>query len=200
MRALLLAFDYWVRDGIEPPESRVPRIDDGTLVQADQQSTGFPSIPGVNYYGLYNASGGRDFGPRVQGNRGVIDYLRPHVLRPYQVLVPKVDNIGNDIAGIRHPYVEAPTATLTGWNPRRPEFTEGDLCETSGMWIPLSKTRMDAQRTGDPRPSLEELYGDHTGYVRAVAGSALSLWSQRLFLFDDVLQIIQAAEDSDVLR
>src|SRR5262249_32611143 len=32
LRALLISLDQWVRQGIAPPESRVPRIKDGTLV------------------------------------------------------------------------------------------------------------------------------------------------------------------------
>ena len=39
---------------------------------------------------------------------------------------------------------------------------------------------------GDPRPSLEELYGGHHGYVTAVGNAALRLWSEGLMLFDDV--------------
>ena len=199
-RALLMALDKWVRNGTPPPDSRVPRIEDGTLVPS--YHTGFPNIPGVIYNGLYNASGGRYFGPRVAGNRGVIDpdYLIPEVLSEHRVLVPKVDAMGNDIAGIRHPFVEAPIATLTGWNLCRPEFTDGDLCGTNGMMIPLPKTREQALKTGDPRPSLEALYGDHTGYVRAVADAALNLWAQRLMLLEDVFQTIREADDSDVLR
>lgn len=205
-RALLVALDKWVRDGTEPPASRVPRIDDGTLVPSDQESTGFPDIPAgptwdrVNYNGLLNASGERDFGPRVQGNRGVIDKLIPDVLSIHTVLVPKVDEIGNDVAGIRQPFVEAPIATLTGWNLRTPEFTDGDLCDTNGMKIPLFKTKAERLAAGDPRPSLEELYGDHTGYVLRVAEAAWSLWAQRLMLLKDVFQTIQEADDSDVLK
>ena len=169
---------------------------------ADQYCDQFPSIPGVTCNGLFNASGERDFGPLVQGNRGVIDpdYLIPPVLSVHRVLVPKVDLIGNDIAGIRHPFVEAPVATLTGWNLRRPEFTDGDLCGSNGTMVPLPKTRAEALKDGDPRPSLEELYGDHNGYVLKVAQAALNLWSQRLMLLEDVFQTIQEADDSDVLK
>ena len=203
-RALLVALDQWVRDGIEPPESRVPRIEDETLVRSDQDSTGFPDIPGVTYNGLFNGSGERDFGRRVSGNSGVIDKLIPDVLSVHRVLVPKVDEIGNDIAGIRHPFVEAPIATLTGWNLRRPEFTDGDLCDLNaipgGMAIPLHRTRAERLAAGDPRPSLEELYGDHEGYVEAVAEAAEELAEERLLLLEDVERIIQEAEESNVLR
>jgi hypothetical protein len=199
-RALLVAVDEWVVDGIEPPASRVPRIDDGTLVATDQASVGFPDIPGVNYNGLFNASGERDFGPRVDGNRGVIDNLIPTVLSEHTVLVPKVDEIGNEIAGIRVPFVEAPVATLTGWNLRTPEFTEGDLCDLNGSTIPLAETRAERLAAGDPRPSLEELYRSHGGYVRAVLEAARQLEAEGLMLRRDVARIIREAARSDVLR
>jgi len=205
-RALLVALDEWVRDGTEPPESRVPRIENGTLVPSDQESTGFPDIPAgptwdaVTYNGLFNGSGERDFGPRVSGNSGVIDKLIPEVLSEHRVLVPKVDEIGNDIAGIRHPFVEAPIATLTGWNLRRPEFTDGDLCDLNGMMIPLRRTREERLASGDPRPSLEELYRTHERYVKRVARAARRLARERLLLEEDVEAIIKEAAESDVLR
>jgi hypothetical protein len=202
MRALLVALDQWVRAGIEPPANRAPRIDNGTLVPPSEFCSQFPSIPGVTCNGLFNAHGERDFGIGVEGNRGVIDpdHLHPGILSVHRVLLPKVDEIGNDVAGIRHPFVEAPDATLTGWNLRTPEFTDGDLCETNGMRIPLLRTKEERLAAGDPRPSLEELYGDHNGYVRAVTEAALNLWSQRLMLLEDVFQTIREADDSGVLK
>jgi hypothetical protein len=202
-RALLVALDEWVRDGTEPPRSRVPRIADETLIAPDQYCSQFPSIPGVNCNGLYNASGDRDFGPRVSHHSGVIDNLVPagdQILNTHRVLVPAADEIGNDIAGIRHPFVEAPIATVTGWNLRRPEFTDGDLCALDGMWIPLFTSKGDRLAAGDQRPSLEELYRDHNGYVKAVRRAARKLARHRLLLEEDVEQIISEAEESEVLK
>jgi hypothetical protein len=61
----------------------------------------------------------------------------------------------------------------------------------------LQRTRADRLAANDPRPSLEELYGDHAGYVRAVAEAALNLWAQRLMLLEDVFQTIQEADQTD---
>ncbi len=83
---------------------------------------------------------------------------------------------------------------------RRPEFTDGDLCDTHGMMIPLHKTKVDRLAAGDPKPSLEELYGTHKRYGRKVAKAARRLARQRLLLPEDVDRIIQEADDSDVLR
>jgi hypothetical protein len=118
-RALLVALDDWVTRGLEPPESRAPSLRDGTLTTPDQASTRFPSIPGVTYNGAFNASGANDFGPRVVQNSGVIDLRFPRSLSTHRVLVPRVDVVGNDLGGIRHPFIEVPTATITGWSLRR---------------------------------------------------------------------------------
>ena len=45
VRALLVALDEWVAEGRTPPDSRLPRIADGTLVPADQVA--FPRVPGL---------------------------------------------------------------------------------------------------------------------------------------------------------
>ena len=197
-RALFVALEGWVRHNRRPPENRIPTLKGGTLVAP--HDVAFPRVPGVTFLGLYNGSGDRDFGPRVEGNRGVIDALTPRVLTTHRVLVPQVDAFGNDVAGIRHPYVEAPIATLTGWNTRRPEFTAGDLCDLTGMMVPLRRSQAERIAAGDPRPSLEELYGTHEGYVNAVRKAAMRLHSEGLMLREDVEKTVAEAEASSVLN
>jgi len=96
--------------------------------------------------------------------------------------------------------VAAPVATLTGWNTRRAEFTAGDLCDLTGMTVPLRTTAAERLAAGDPRPSLEELYGTHQGYVDAVRAAAEMLRAQGLMLQEDVDWYVAQAEASDVLR
>lgn len=198
LRALVVDLEEWVKTNKAPPESRVPKIADKTLVRPEELK--LPKLQNLTYLGLHNGSGDRDFGPRVRGNSGVIDKLIPELLAPHQILVPQVDSLGNDIAGIRHPFVEAPTATLLGWNTRTPEFGGPDLCDLLGSMIPLSKNMSTALAAIDPRRSLEELYGDHAGYVAAVTKAAKALQADRLLLEEDVVKIIAEAEASAVLR
>ena len=164
---------------------------------------GWPNIPGVNYNnGLNNASGERDFGPRAprNENRGVIDNLLPVVLSQHVKLVPKVNEFGIDMGGLNQPIVEVPVATLTGWNLRTPEFTENDLGDLSGMTVPLPRTEAERLAAGDPRPSLEELYRNHGGYVSRIGQTARELKAHRLMLQEDVARAIREAAQSDVLR
>ncbi len=98
----------------------------------------------------------------------------------------KVDEDGNEAAGIRMPPVEAPIATTTGWALRRAGFSENDGCESNGQHIPFKTTQVERLAAGDPRLSLEERYQNHEGYVNAVAQAAKELEKRRFLLPEDV--------------
>jgi hypothetical protein len=197
MRALLVALDAWAPAGVEPPESEVPRVGDGTLVDSAQQDVGFPHIPGVQYNGRKHEGDLMDFGP--QASEGLLTFLPPRRLgSPYPALVPKTDADGNTLAGVRLPEIAAPVATYTGWSLRRDPPQEG--CDASGMVIPFAGAKAERMASGDPRLSLEERYPDHASYVRAMGASADDLERRRLLLPEDAQRYIKAAEDSDVGR
>ena len=116
LRALMVALDLWVTQGVSPPPSQYPRVGDGTLVRPDRKSTSFPKIPGVRYQGLHNRQLFLDYGSHI--SRGRMDIHPPRQIGngAYTILVPKVDRDGNDVAGIRLPVVQVPIGTYTGWN------------------------------------------------------------------------------------
>jgi hypothetical protein len=58
----------------------------------------------------------------------------------------------------------------------------------------------ERRTSGDPRPSLQALYGNHEGFVRAVDSAALELVEERFLLEVDAQADIQAAKASMVLR
>jgi hypothetical protein len=118
----------------------------------------------------------------------------------YPSFVSRVDEDGNEIAGIRLPPVAAPIATTTGWALRDDAHGGPDGCESSGQWIPFATTKAERQAAGDHRKSLQERYKDHAGYVKAVTKAARALAKDRLLLPDDVQRYIDAAEASNVLR
>ncbi|MCP3987134.1 MAG: hypothetical protein GY723_22335 [bacterium] len=122
------------------------------------------------------------------------------MLSEHVCLVPRVDVLGIDLGGINQPIVEVPVATLTGWNLRTAEFTEDDYCDLCGMTIPLFETVAERLAAGDPRPSLEELYQSHGGYVRRIVKAAHTLRAQRLMLQEDVARVIVEAAQNDVLK
>jgi hypothetical protein len=211
LRALFVALDEWVTRGKKPPKSEVPDkktaaysipVGNGVGV-IPQAELGWPSIPGVNYSGLVTVRHLFDFGPRFVD--GILDINPPDFSGPvYPAFVSKVDRDGNDIAGIRLPPVEAPIATTTGWGLRGAAFGGSpdhmDGCEASGQWIPFQVTKAARELAGDPRKSLEERYGDHDGYVKAVAKAAKHLEKNRFLLPEDVQRYVDAAQASNVLQ
>jgi hypothetical protein len=201
-RAVLVALDEWVTKGIRPPDSRYPRVSDGTLVPPDRATTGFPEIPGVTYSGLVNSLPLRFYGPHFSSTGGVIDVMPPATLPglEYAILAPKVDADGNDVAGVRVPQLEVPTATYTGWNHRAAGFREGDLCALTGMYLPFTETRAERLASGDPRLSLEERYRNHGGYVSRIVKAARALRAERFLLQEDFERIVEQAAESDVLK
>ena len=59
----------------------------------------------------------------------------------------------------------------------------------------------DAGRTpGDPRPSLQELYGSHDGYVQAIATAARHLAAESFTLQEDIKRFSAEAEARNVLK
>jgi hypothetical protein len=209
-RALLVALDQWVSQGIAPPESQVPRRTENAALAVPrpgcqtgyvpQAELGWPTIPGVTYNGLITTRYWLDFGPEF--DCGILSNYPPSVVgRPaYPIFVSKVDQDGNELAGIRLPEVESPIATTTGWALRRAGFGENEGGESDGQHIPFKTTRAERVAAGDPRLSLEERYGDHDGYVLAVTKSAQNLGRRRLLLPADVARYIEAAQASNVLR
>jgi hypothetical protein len=193
LRALMVAMDLWVTQGIPPPPSQYSRVSDGTLVRSNRRSTGFPNIPGIRYYGLHNRQLFLDYGPNIL--RGRIDVHPPKQIRngSYIVLVPKVDSDGNDIAGIRLPAIQAPLGTYTGWNLRPRGLAQDELSGLLGSYIPFARTRAQRRNTGDPRLSLQERYKDRADYVRQVSCAARNLVGQRFLLAEDAERIINEA-------
>jgi hypothetical protein len=198
LRALIVAMDRWVTDGIAPPTNRIPKVADGTLVSSAQESAAFPRIPGVRYTGLYNRQLFLDYGPNLI--RGIIEVHPPKPVKDgaYKILVPKVDADGNDVAGIRLPTIRVPLATHTGWNLQREGLAEDELCALLGSYLPFAKTKEERSKSGDPRLSIEERYKDQADYVRRVGIEARSMVEERLLLAEDAERIITEAQKNSV--
>ena len=185
LRALIVAMDRWATDGTDPPPSRIPRNADGTQVAPESLRAGFPAIPGAGCTGLHNRQLFLDYGEGV--TKGVID-ARPKAPPDgagYVVLVPAVDADGNDVAGIRLPWITVPLATYTGWNLQSAELAEGELASLLGSSLPFPRTRAERESDGDLRPSLEERYRNVDDYLRQVQAEIGSLVRTRLMLAED---------------
>jgi hypothetical protein len=197
LRALLVNLDDWADRGIEPPKSNYPLLADKTLVSLDAARAAFPAIPGVKFPTTINTLSLPDFGPEFKPRGGRLGLLPPKLGGRYQLFVPLTDSDGLDVAGIRPVEVAAPTSTLTGWNVRASGHREASLCALSGSVIPFAKTKAARQASGDPRPSLEERYGNQAGFAKAVEEATRKLVKERFLLQEDAARYIQAASDSE---
>jgi len=183
LRALFHALEEWVVKGITPPPSRVPRIADRTAVRAESLR-----LPRVREFAL--ATGANGITPPV-------DWIDPPEDGPsqfYETFVSAVDTDGNEVAGIRLPPIAVPLATYTGWNVYR--AAPGELCDRDGSRILFARTRPEREAADDPRPSLEERYGNRERYAAKVREAAETLVAERLLLPIDAEAFVTAARDS----
>ena len=179
LRALLVALDEWVTDGTPPPASRIPRIDDATLVAAE--ALNFPRLPGF-------AVAGAATPVDPQG-----DWVHPvRAPSPYCALVPAVDADGNETAGILLPDIAVPAATLTGWNLFKAPFPACELCDRDGSSLAFALNEA-TRDPADPRPSLAARHASPTAFVSATREAADALVADRLLLAEDAERYVAAA-------
>jgi hypothetical protein len=186
-RALLMALDEWTT-GKAPPDTRTPRLKDGTFTTVENLK--FPPIPGIKVARRINEQG------------VLTDWVAPvlDLSKPYKVLITQVDADGNETAGILLPEIAVPLATHTGWNEYRAPHPEGELCDRDGTYAPFAATRAEREAKNDPRLSLEERYGDHAGYVKKFSEATERLVAARLLLREDADVLIARAKSTEVAK
>jgi hypothetical protein len=79
-------------------------------------------------------------------------------------------------------------------------FHAGQLCDYTGGMIPFAKTKAEREANGDSRPSLEERYTDHAGYVNAVRQAAADAVAQGFLLPAAANTLVAQADASNVLN
>ncbi len=198
LRALLVALDEWVTSSVAPPESRVPRRADGTLVPSSPRHVmGFPSIPAVNYTGLITTGDLFDFGPSLP--TGILTALPPRFLgSPIRLLCPRQTPTGTTLPVFvcrrsPHPW---PHILVGRCDDRSWQAT---ICAMSaGQKIDFPQTTAHRLELGDPRRSIAERNPTHQDYVSAVARAATGLQTQRLLLAEDVDRYMTRAVESAI--
>jgi hypothetical protein len=150
-----------------------------------------------------------DWGPDYDHSdaSGVPTNAPPPILHVIKMLVPRVDSDGNELGGVPTVQRDAPLGAYLGWNitagpgqtgyDGRP-FHAGQVCNYVGGMVPFA-VRKGEKAPGDLRPSLEERYHNHAGYVAAVTAAANNAFNQGYLLAADRDALIQQARDSDVL-
>ncbi len=213
-RALFIALDEWATKGKEPPDSRVPKLRNGTLAPPLPQSAmGFPNIPGVTYTGLKTTRYLFDYGVNFYDtgiatiNPPVFPFNTPSYQDDarngpiYPSFIPKTDSDGNDIAGVRLPDVTVPLATYTGWA-LRAGAQANDGCEAAGQFIPFPKTEADRAAANDPRLSIAARYPTFDAYYNRVVEAVRDMVEDRLMLCEDasneLARLVQAGINNGI--
>lgn len=193
----------WVVNGVAPPPSAYPRLAHRQLVADTQHAMNFPNIPGFPLPpDLVNPFLSYDFGPLFDTptQTGIITNQPPHILGAFPSYVVKTDDDGNEIAGIPSVNHQAALGTYTGWNTWATGGRKGEICNLSGSFHPFAVTRAERTAAGDHRPSLEERYGTHAGFVCAVKLAAQNALHQRFLRPSAATALVAAASGSAVLN
>jgi len=206
VNALRHHFRRWVMQGVEPPPSAWPRLATGELVAPTKAAMGFPTIPGlrpsVPEAGFINPvldyDWGREFDPN--DGTGVPTQIPPRIARVIDMVVPRVDADGNEVGGVPVVLRLAPLGTYLGWNVTAAGFHKDQICNYAGGMIPFARTKAEREAGGDSRLSLEERYGTHAGYVKAVEAAAATAVAAGFLLQADADALVKQADASDVLN
>lgn len=204
--ALRVHFRNWVMKSTPPPPNRYPTLARGELVAANKTAMGFPTLPGlratVPEADFIMPVHDYDWGPKfnqVDGS-GIPSNTPPRIRQSLRMLAPKVDTDGNEVGGVPVPLLDAPLGTYLGWNVTAGGFHKDQICNYVGGMIPFAKTVEERKANNDPRPSLQERYGSHDGYVAAVKKAGERAIAEGFLLPEDAAALVSAADKSAVLR
>ena len=209
VNALRVHFRNWEMNGTPPPPNRYPTLAQGQLAASNKAAIGFPTLPGlrasVPEADFIMPVHDYDWGPQFNfaDGSGIPSNAVPRIKNTVNMLAPKVDADGNEVGGVPVVLLDAPLGTYLGWNVTaggdRP-FHKDQICNYVGGMIPFARTADERKLNNDPRPSLQERYATHAGYVAAVRNAATRAVAQGFLLDVDATLLINAAEASAVLR
>jgi hypothetical protein len=218
--ALNYSFLQLIMHGTPMPPSVYPTIARGELVPNSAAAEGYPdftlTVPRLAFRGdqawppfVY------DFGPNENYDQesGIPTIQPPVVTAVLPAYAARVNLDGNEnVTGMRTVLGEAPLGTYVGWNLATagwygPNASNGPGsvgqvfagAGNSGGYWPFWDTRSNRLAAGDPRPSLEERYGTHAGYVCAVTRAVNMAVQQRFLLLSEAPTLMANAAASNVL-
>ncbi len=209
INAIRVHFRNWVMNNTAPPPNRYPTLAAGQLAESHKAALGFPTLPGLRA-SLPEADFimpvlDYDWGPQfnmIDGS-GIPSNTPPSIKQALKMLAPKVDADGNELGGVPVVLLDAPLGTYLGWNVTADgvmPFHKGQICNYAGGMLPFARTAAQRLANNDSRPSLEERYGSHDGYVAVVKKAAARAVTEGFLLPEDAAALITAADKSAVLR
>lgn len=144
LRALSIRLVNWVENDVEPPLSRYPKKSEGTLVPAEElrypswvrQGASSPK-PHTAYWSDFSSQ-------------------PPEILGEITPLVPQIDELGNELAGIRLPQLQAPAFSFVPWSKREGLASPEALKDFEGHIVALPNDLMIASKGDYMRRGREE--------------------------------------------
>lgn len=163
MPALVEAMRNWIVKDTPPPDTQRPEV--GTTL-VDPTNLAFPKIPDVVVPKALPPLWQLNLGRQYRG-QGIL--AEPPILGPrYTLLVPQVDEDGNEIGGWHGLRRSLPVGTNTAWNGSDRGYAGfGIISGLSGAFFPFPLDERAREARKDPRLSLMERYGSQEGYMRA---------------------------------
>ena len=162
--ALAEAMRKWVSQGIDPPASQAPALGTTLVKPAELR---FPKLEGVKVPAGPPPVWQLDLGPEYR-SKGIL--REPPKLGPqYPLLVPQVDQDGNELGSWRGLNLSVPLGTYTAWNHLTADLDSfGFISALQGSFIPFAPTKELREQRKDPRLSIAERYGGLSGYMKEV--------------------------------
>jgi hypothetical protein len=121
----------------------------------------------------------------------------PSYLPTATILVPKRNEDGNSLGGVRLPDMEAPLGVHASQNaPLR-----NVVCMLAASYRPFARSKAEREASRGNRASLEERYpGGLVDYLNKVRVSAARLVEERFLLTDDAAIIVHAAAENPLFK
>ena len=200
--SLMVAMVRWIAEGEAPPESRYPRISDGSLVPSHTERginrDAWNPLRGVNHPADLYRPAAADYGDRWAEQR-IIDRHPQQALGYYGPLVPAVNLDNNDSAQstVLPPLTQVPLATFVPWN-LRAEATgaERSLARLAGGYIPLPANTAAAVQSRDARNSIAGLYLNFEDYLEKYEAATDRLITEGYLLSGFKADFMQIAADN----
>ena len=206
-RALTVHFRNWVMNNTAPPPSRLSDHQGRPARRTGQDGDGFPDAAGP----ARHRTGTRPdqpaarlrLGPAVRSQRRLGHTRQRAAENQTDAAHAGAESECRRQRNRRHPRGAARSAA--GHLPRlehhrRRPFHAGQLCNYAGGMVPFASTKAEREANNDPRPSLEERYGSHAGFVDAVRKAADKVKAAGFLLEKDAAALVKQAEASNVLK
>ncbi|MEW6999063.1 alpha/beta hydrolase domain-containing protein [Colwelliaceae bacterium BS250] len=175
LRALLSHMSNWVVDDISPPKSNYPKYYDQTLTNFSH----FQLPKWLNMEKPFKPHTAYEIDYGDTWDAGIIKNQPPVILAEIIPPVPKVDNNGHEISGIKHPLVKAPIATFFPWMLRHNKFASNEIMNFRGgvkKW---------------PKSRILNRYADKKSYLNHVNKMTLKSVAEGWILARDVSRVKQ---------